>query len=279
MFGLDMKKTITALCLLGISLTAWASLNSGANIDWPRGRIHASTAAPLLVAAGKPLDSWDEGRISINAARMQAYERAREQSRKKIIDLLMTIRVDPENTMKDLVEKNEETRKGLSLIVERGITFRDHPRGFYHSGCEGILPLGDLLEALPFSFPGEDFPTRMDNPIDTEYTSLIIDTRGLGVKPMLLPSIYSTAGLEIYGKNFIDASYAARHGMASFAYTDTEAMTNKRAGKHPYYTAALKSIRHCPVLSERDARKILASPKTREHLKKCRVIFIIDREG
>jgi len=256
-----------------------ASIDSAVTVDWLKGVISAKENASVSIVKGTPVDSWEDTKISLNAARIDAYERARDKSKKEIINRLLTLKIDPENTMRDLLEKHVTMRNRLTEVLEDKIAYKEHPEGFYRSRCEGILALGDLFDALPFNFPGDEFPSRMDTPIETEYTSLIIDARGLTIKPMLLPSVYNAAGLEIYGKNFIDVAYAARYGMVSYVHTESEAMKNRKAGKHPYYTAALRNLRQCPVISERDTRKIFSSGKTLEHLKKCRVIFIIDREG
>ena len=273
-----MKKTTIVLCLTLAPFISSASIETGARIDWMKGEIRAYSKAAVPIIKGSPVDAWDEKKTSLNAARMDAYGRAREKTVKQITELLVSLRVDPENTIRDILDENDLSRNRLSEIVDNRISFRENPAAFDEAGCEGRLKLADIIDALPFRFPGDDFPTRMDNPIETEYTSLVVDARGLGVKPMLFPSVYSSAGVEIYGKNFIDVSYAARYGMASYAYTENTAMKNKRAGEHPYYTAALRNLRDCPVISERDTRKVLSSRKTMDHLRRCRVIFIIDRE-
>ncbi len=55
-------------------------------------------------------------------------------------------------------------------------------------------------------------------------------------------------------------------------------MKLRAAGGRPYYTVAVKELKGCPVLADRDIRKIFSSGETVGQLKRCRVIFIIDKK-
>ncbi len=185
------------------------------------------------------------------------------------------IRVDPWNTLGDILETDFETRRKVSRAIENAGA-RTFPSGG-GGGCRLDLSLGDIITALPYRFPGDSFPLRDDVPIPTEYSSVIIDARGLPVEPMIFPSVFNTDGLEIISRDQIDIRYAMRYGMVSFVYSDNEAFKHRKAGNSPLYCVALKDMRGCPVLSDRDVRKIFSSGKTLERMKKCRLIFIISR--
>jgi len=118
---------------------------------------------------------------------------------------------------------------------------------------------------------------RSDIEISTLYTSLIIDTRGLGVKPMLLPVIYNESGLEIYSKDYFLASEALKHNAVSYVYNEKDAVKHRKAGRKPYFTSALKENNGSPVISDEDVKRLFSHKKNLDYLKKCRVIFIIDR--
>jgi hypothetical protein len=94
---------------------------------------------------------------------------------------------------------------------------------------------------------------------------------------MIFPSIYDEKGLEVYSKNYIDIKYGMKHGIVSYAYNEKIASKNKKTGNHPYYTIALKKNKNCPVISFRDIKKIFGSDVTLKNLKRCNVIFIIDK--
>jgi hypothetical protein len=156
------------------------------------------------------------------------------------------------------------------------VKFRHHPSDHYSSTCEANLSFGDIISSLPFEFPERDFPVRDDAKISTNYTGLVIDARGLPVFPMLFPSVYNEHGLEIYGRSFVSRESAGRAGLATYCRNEDEAMKHVKAGRKPYYTTAIRSLRGNPVISDRDARRILSASVTKEHLKKCGVVIIIN---
>ena len=137
--------------------------------------------------------------------------------------------------------------------------------------------MGSILQSLPLTYPEDSFPVPSAIPIATEYTSLIIDARGLEVTPMLSPAVYAADGLEIYNRYFVDPAFAVRTGIAAYVQTEKEACKHPKAGSHPLITAAIGNVKSNPIISTRDIRRILSSPGNIMELKKCRVIFIVDR--
>jgi hypothetical protein len=94
---------------------------------------------------------------------------------------------------------------------------------------------------------------------------------------MLIPAIINESGLEVYNKNFINPDDAIKYNVVSYVYTEKDAIRHKKAGKNPLFCIALKNINGNPVISDSDIKKIFSHKKNIEYLKKCRVIFIIDR--
>jgi hypothetical protein len=193
------------------------------------------------------------------------------------VRLAKGIRVDADTTLEDLLEQNDAARSRIVGVINGKVKVCEYPVDFVTSGCRAELRIGDILNAVPYDYPSEEFPTRLDNPIPSRYSSLVIDTRGLRVEPMILPSVFSEEGLEVYGRFRVDIRHATKYGIVAYATSQEEAMNNRLAGDHPYYTVALREVKGCPVIAERDVRKILSSPFTVDQLKKCRVIFIIDK--
>lgn len=275
-----MKKSLFTLVLLFCTpVISTATLDTQVNVNWMKGKIVATGSASITINDGTPVEQFTGNRISLNSARMDAYNKALEKTTQALVKAILNLRIDSHHHMKDVLRNHEISRSRFMEVIENKLIYTEKPLGYYESQCSISLNLQDLIDVVPFLFPGDPFPTRMDNPISTDYTSLIIDARGLDIKPMVFPSVYDVRGLEIYGRNFIDIHAAAKYGMASYAYTEKEAMSLKRAGEHPYFTAAIKSLNECPVVSDNAARKILSSQKTIENLKKCHVIFIINRKG
>ena len=277
-------KGICMICMLAaaVSLPSWnggaelVTKKSTGTINWTGGYILARGNASMHINDnGVPTDRETGGVISINRARLYSSREAREMALQNIMILLRDIRVDSENRVIDLIERDEDVSRKIAESLTRDVNFRERPRGFNTILCEARLGLGIVLSALPRTFPGRNFPFQENEPLQTRYTSLIINCSGLDVQPMLLPSVYAEDGLEIYGIQYVSSPYAARYGLVSYCTGDEEARRHQKAGDTPYYTRAVKSLRGCPVISEEDVRKVLSHQFTRSNLKKCRVIIIL----
>lgn len=249
-----------------------------ARVDWINGSIVSTGSSSMAIDEhGSPVDMETGKQLSISEARTISYERAKEKALFEAIKLIGEIQVDNEKTVKELVLNDPAVRKSIPEAMEVYSRYKEKPSGYLTSSCELYFSLGYLLTAINYSFPGDNFPERSDIDISTLYTSLIIDVRGLGIKPMLLPAIVNENGLEVYNKNFINPSDAVKYNTVSYVYSEKEALKHKKAGKHPFISAALKNLNGNPVVSDNDLKKIFSNKKNIEYLNKCRVIFIIDR--
>jgi len=279
-----MKRTRKAslLILTGILIPAlsfgYSKPESRASIDWSAGKITAQGVSTIRTSPdGRP---WcDEGRyISLNESRLRASDRARDIAMEKLVSILKTLSLDSRETLDAMLRRSEFTRKKLSHQLKQISKQKTIPAGYFESACTLEISIRDIITTLPFNFPNEEFPLRIDNTIETEYSSLIIDTRGLKIVPMLFPAIVNSRGKEVFSRLHINIKKAGPSGMVTYVLSEQKAMNHRRAGIHPYYAVALKKVNGSPVLSERDIRKIYSSQKTMQQLKDCRVIFIIDRK-
>jgi hypothetical protein len=248
-------------------------------VDWCRGIVVAHVVSKVDIdRRGTPVHQESGSVISLNRGRDNAYHKARDLAVENIVRLVREIRIDVDTMLSDLLEQDETAQRRIANVIASRMKVREYPTGFAESTCIAELKIGDLLHAIPYSYPGDEFPLRSDNPIPTRYTSLVVDTRGLHVEPMILPSVYNENGLEVYGRHYVDVRYAGKYGIAAYTNTEDEAMKSRTAGEHPFYTVAIKELKGCPVISDRDIRKLFSSEETMGQLKKCRVIFIIDKK-
>lgn len=266
---------------------AFSMINSSAHnrpgpvdsVEWNKGCIIThGTGQVTLNESGTPVQDDDSTVISLNRGRVEGYRKAREKAILSMVQIVKELRVDADTRMIDLLEQNDIVQSRIMALINGRVKFRQYPVDFRTSGCQARLKIGDILAAVPYQYPSDEFPERIDNPISTNYTSLIIDTRGLNIEPMILPSVFSEDGLEVYGRFLVDIRHATKYGIVAYVYNENEAMIKRIAGDHPFYTAAIKEMKGCPVLSDRDVRKIISSRNTIEYLKQCKVIFIIDKQ-
>ncbi len=252
---------------------------TGSGVDWNRNMVTAEGTAFIQIdSQGHPVNIYTGGRSSLNEARRNAYAGARETASEKLIAILKKIQVTQDDTIESLMENRADVRNGLSDAIMNART-DEYPGSFDSSVCRIMLPLGDLIQALPVIFPCRDFPSRTDIHTSTKYTGLIVDARGFKMKQMLLPVIYNKNGLEIFNSSHVNGPDAVKYGMVKYVYSEKEASACRRTGLHPLYVNAVDDNRGCPVLSEKDVRKLFSDPATLSALRECRIVFIISREN
>lgn len=105
------------------------------------------------------------------------------------------------------------------------------------------------------------------------YTGLIVDCRGLGLKPVMSPVIKNANGEPIYGYKNLDSATVIANGMASYT-TDLSKAT--RAGSNPLVVKAIGLDTHNgnPILSVADANRVLIENGATGFLDRTNVVFV-----
>ncbi|WP_455048554.1 LPP20 family lipoprotein [Mitsuokella sp.] len=105
------------------------------------------------------------------------------------------------------------------------------------------------------------------------YTGLIVDCRGLGLKPVMSPVIKNANGEPIYGYKNLDSATVIANGMASYT-TDPAKAT--RAGSNPLVVKAIGLDNHNgnPILSVADANRVLIENGATGFLDRTNVVFV-----
>lgn len=280
-YGIYKMKTLKLTLILFITGTAFLkgfSNTENSRIDWLRGTLLSEAKDPMKIDFnGNPADEETGAKTSIAQSRDASYNRAKEKAVRGAVTLISNIPVDPQTTVRDLLLKDISIRQKVNIYIHEFSRFREISAGYLNSSCQLEFKLGYLIDAIGITFPEDDFPQRDDIVISTKYTSLIIDTRGLQIKPMLLPSVINENGLEIYGRKHVSGKIAVKELIVAYTFNEREAMKHKKAGNKPFFCTALKSLHGNPVISDDDIKRIFSHRDTFSYLKKCKVIFIIDR--
>lgn len=105
------------------------------------------------------------------------------------------------------------------------------------------------------------------------YTGLVVDCRGLGLKPVMSPVIKNEQGQWIYGYKNLDYAKVIANGMAGYT---SDINGTVRAGSHPLVVkaAALDEFKGNPVLATADANRVLAENQASGFLDNCAVVFV-----
>lgn len=111
-----------------------------------------------------------------------------------------------------------------------------------------------------------------------EWTGLIVDARGLGLRSSVNPTIVDTNQRQIYPdpRNVPPLDYIQEYGMADFVKMEEQ---SKRAGDNPVYVrpVAIKGTgKDTVVIRVEDAERILEAEKQSGFLRRWRVVFLVD---
>ena len=111
------------------------------------------------------------------------------------------------------------------------------------------------------------------------FTGLIIDARGLGVRPALAPKIIDEQGKEVYGSSYVSREYAIQQGMVGYAKDPNKAKTNTRVSPNPLFVKGMRADgpnRTDVVISDGDAASIFNMSENMSFLRKCQVMILVD---
>lgn len=229
------KRFSIAVIILGLTFSlAQPSL---ADIDWERQRVLAT----------------GEGSIE---------SEAREVCRKNLYDLLLTVVIDSENRLADLVGKNPGIKKSLVQFVKS-----QEPEE------APFPPPGKVVFEIEIPLYGEgSLSDFMDNhekwlsgkePAE-EHTSLIVDTKGLRLFPGSFYSLSAGKGGAIY------------RGDYAYARSRKRAERLKRAGANPLVVKAQAVRGETIELESEGGRQIREAGFNNEVFPAGKVILLID---
>jgi len=105
------------------------------------------------------------------------------------------------------------------------------------------------------------------------YSGLIVDCRGLGLKPVMSPVIKNESGQPIYGYKNLNYDMVVEKGMVGYTSDITRA---PRAGSNPLVVKALSLDNHNgnPVISTADANRVLIENGATGFLDRTNVVFV-----
>lgn len=108
-----------------------------------------------------------------------------------------------------------------------------------------------------------------------DYTGLIVDCRGLGLKTAVSPVIKNANGTKIYGHKDLDIDKIISIGVADYV---NDPKNVSRAGSHPLIVKAiaLENFNCDPVISVADSNRILIENYVTKFLKELSVVFLFD---
>ena len=255
-------------------------------INWTRGVVvahgkcqsAAGKETPQSYAAGQALrrarvnvhETINQLRVSSCSSVAELTESKKEEYR-QIKDMAMAAEVIETKTLPDgsiEVAVQMDLFGGFAQLILPGTIRQVEP-------IKPLTPSGDNLASSQLE-PADSNAAFAESDI---YTGLIVDARGIGVKPTMVPVIVDESGQEVYGPAYVSREYAVQRGVCQYvrwveAFSDTP-----RVAPNPLIVKGLRmTTGPCRqiVVSNADASKLRGSSLHLGFLKQCRVIIALD---
>jgi hypothetical protein len=110
-------------------------------------------------------------------------------------------------------------------------------------------------------------------------SGLIIDCRGLGLRPAMAPKVLDESGDEVYGSKFVSREYAVDIGMVGYEKDVNRAAKNDRVTATPMVVKGIQASgpnKTDVVITGADAQKIHGAAVNANFLQHCKVMFVLD---
>jgi len=269
---------------------------AGGNVDW-------NTQVIRATGIGAPNPN-----LPLTAQRAGALRAAKINAARNLLEIVKGINLTSETTVENAMLVNDVIVTRVEGVV-RNFNIVGEPR-YMSTGDVEItveMPLtGDLLNTvLPEQFGGaaptaatpavcpvcgRPWPAGMPYPSGGTmqtgaasgagvFTGLIVDAKGLGLRPAMAPKILDENGNEIYGSRYVSREWAVKIGMVGYEKDVNRARTNDRVTNNPLIVRATKvdgPNQADLVVSAMDASRIQAAAANMNFLDKCKVMFIVD---
>jgi len=122
-------------------------------------------------------------------------------------------------------------------------------------------------------------PAPPTAPSSGAYTGLIVDARGLGLKPALVPRLFDEQGQEIYVGGVLSRDQAVQNGVAGYSKDLVAASRQPRVTDNPLIVKGVKAAGTKGtdvVLSPEGAQKIKQTESQSQYLRQARVVLVYD---
>ncbi len=265
--------TILLVMVFCVQAQVYQNVGNSGTINW-QDQILKSTG----IGAPNP-------NMPLAAQRAGALEAAKRIALRNLLETVKGMSITSETTVENAMISSDIINTKVSGVVRnfKVVATRYMSTGDVEVDVE--IPLsGVLTEALlpqqgMLMTPGQGIPGYQSTGQSAVYTGLIIDARGVGLRPAMAPKIVDSQGNEIYGTGYVNREYAVQIGVIGYEKDLNRARGNERVTDNPLVIKAQKSsgTNSCDVVvSDSDARMIVAAAQNLNFMEKCKVMIILD---
>jgi len=247
------------------------------SVNWGNGVIQATgIGVPPEHSFGKP----SARPMALRAARLVAY--------RNLLEIIQGVRIDSTTLVKNFaVEDDVVMSKIQGMIKGAQVVKREYlsdgtvevtvqmnlQGGFSQLVLPGNIKPVDTI--IPMTPPAAPAPV----PSLSVFTGMVVDARGLNLRPAMSPKVYDESGQEVYGSAFVSREYAVQQGMSGYAKDVASATNNSRVTDNPLVIKGIKTKGpgNCDiVISNADASKLRSAAEHLSFMKQCRVMMVVD---
>ena len=241
-----------------------------------------------------------ENVINAGQARRAAMRIAKQDALRQLIEIVNGVNVTSETTVSGAMFDDVIKTQVQGAI--RGARRVGEPKYLSDTSVEVtyevkmadisrvLLPMAEKAPTLKFedvtvgaaATPGAsvDQGSSADSgPTSGGVTGIIIDGKGLGLRPAMSPRIVNQSGSVVYGPGQYSRDYAASNGVVGYAKSLEQAKADPRVQGNPLVirgSSVSGSSAADLVVSNVDAGKIARADGSAGLLGNCRVMFVLD---
>ena len=231
-------------------------------------------------------------------ARATAVRAAKVDAMRNLLEAVMAITVSSETTVRGAAIENDVVKTSVEGMV-RGARMRDidgDGRGsnsdirylsdtsieiemeVHMSGIsEVILPPAGYAPAPVAG--GAPAPAAPAAPRPGTVTGLIVDARGLGLRPAMSPKIVDQNGGVVYGPGNFTREFAVKFGVAGYSKNLEQAQQDPRVVGNPLVVKGVGvqgANKADLVLAAGDVPRVKGADSSGKFLSNCKVMILID---
>jgi hypothetical protein len=280
--------------------------------DEPAGQVDYTAQVLSTTGTGVPVPGQPPAQAAQGAIRAALVD-----ARRNLIALVEGVRIDAETTVRDHMLASDIIRERVSGVVRGAVEIpelRQHkpdgtvtvtvalgirnqlagvvlPTDGFEPVSAALPPIAPPVErsrsallrapivAPPALPPGPASASKTTPAATGAPTGLIIDARGLNVRPAMAPKVLDESGNEIYGTREVSRTWAIQMGVVTYGKSADSDGAMDRVGDNPLVIKAQQTSGKNNVdvtVSQADAQRIQETNAGGDYLAKCRVMFLVD---
>ncbi len=237
--------------------------------------------------------SLENSKISMPAGKSIASSVIATKKPVLIKPFILSVFVDNTDCLEDSVLSQNVTLKQITEIIENGKQsaniFSLNENSIYTENQIDLKNISSLMIKHKVAYGPKE---TIEFVPSKAFSGIIIDARGIldvhgeyvksEVFPSFFPKIWDEEMTLLYEKNFCKKEVLESSGLVQFHYSDDLKNFSSRVGHVPLYIKAKKVYgrnRTDPVISKKDALKILSVPENIELLKQGKVVILLDKKN